>query len=435
VRVRSREYVVNEPAADYYGDGLMGAINARAIPREVLTALPGLAAGGAIGSTQSAVTYWWRRLREEQADLRRARRSRNERAINRAERNLERAEDKLNTAQERRDRVREQASSLGTDISRGNLQEQATSGMSGLYGVTDRARDLLSSGDLSSKQTDNLRQAILRTESAMTGLYSKADLVAGRLEKARDRAAELQQISDSVSSGISNGFSLGGIQGAVNPWSGATEAVTGKALLAGVSAYRAKAQKLALSLRKLQEAGYGGTILQEVAAAGVEGGVAMADALLSLSPRETKELQQQYAQIDVWAQRAGQVVTEGYQAGGLAGAEAVVASLEKMAASIDKNIERWGAAIGKSMAVALGIDKRAAGGPTVAGRPYLVGERGPELHTPRYSGQVLTAQQTKYAVAQPTKTVIVTVTNHYPISEPESVATNRALAYAAAVGV
>lgn len=45
------------------------------------------------------------------------------------------------------------------------------------------------------------------------------------------------------------------------------------------------------------------------------------------------------------------------------------------------------------------VQARAHGGPVVAGRPYLVGERGPELIVPRTSGTVLTAGDTSRALS------------------------------------
>ena len=36
---------------------------------------------------------------------------------------------------------------------------------------------------------------------------------------------------------------------------------------------------------------------------------------------------------------------------------------------------------------------RASGGPVTAGRPYIVGERAPELFVPRQSGQILNQRQ------------------------------------------
>lgn len=46
-------------------------------------------------------------------------------------------------------------------------------------------------------------------------------------------------------------------------------------------------------------------------------------------------------------------------------------------------------AIGDSISNALGIGKRAAGGPVSAGVPYIVGERGEELFVPNQSGTIL----------------------------------------------
>ena len=86
VRVRSREWVVNEQASDFYGDRLMSLINQRAIPREALAsmaALPGYAAGGRLAGRSLAdlealrrdwmsdldVTRAWIRVEQLQAQL------------------------------------------------------------------------------------------------------------------------------------------------------------------------------------------------------------------------------------------------------------------------------------------------------------------------------------------------------------------------------
>ncbi|MEA3064648.1 MAG: hypothetical protein QOJ27_1094, partial [Sphingomonadales bacterium] len=43
---------------------------------------------------------------------------------------------------------------------------------------------------------------------------------------------------------------------------------------------------------------------------------------------------------------------------------------------------------GRLLGAALGLPGRATGGPVAPGRPYLVGERGPELFVPTASGRV-----------------------------------------------
>ena len=57
-------------------------------------------------------------------------------------------------------------------------------------------------------------------------------------------------------------------------------------------------------------------------------------------------------------------------------------------------------AVGIFSALAGEIGKRASGGPVDAGKPYLVGEQGPELVLPKASGHVLTAQQTQAAMGR-----------------------------------
>jgi hypothetical protein len=46
-------------------------------------------------------------------------------------------------------------------------------------------------------------------------------------------------------------------------------------------------------------------------------------------------------------------------------------------------------ALGSLLGLPAGIPGRAAGGPVTAGRPYMVGERGPELFVPRVSGSIV----------------------------------------------
>jgi phage-related minor tail protein len=50
------------------------------------------------------------------------------------------------------------------------------------------------------------------------------------------------------------------------------------------------------------------------------------------------------------------------------------------------------AGLGQALAGLLGAPGRATGGPVVAGRPYRVGERGPELFVPTASGRIETGR-------------------------------------------
>jgi hypothetical protein len=68
------------------------------------------------------------------------------------------------------------------------------------------------------------------------------------------------------------------------------------------------------------------------------------------------------------------------------------------------------------------VPGRAHGGPVVAGRPYLVGERGPELIVPRTSGTVLTNAQTKQALGGST-TINVVADPRYAERQAELIVT------------
>jgi hypothetical protein len=69
--------------------------------------------------------------------------------------------------------------------------------------------------------------------------------------------------------------------------------------------------------------------------------------------------------------------------------------------------------------IGYGVGQRAKGGPVSAGRPYLVGEQGPEIVVPSQSGTVLTASQTA-AVATGNTAVGggTTIVNIYPKTMP-----------------
>lgn len=373
------------------------------------------ASGGAVGQAARQVSS----LRDR---LRAARRGRASEAA------IERLREQLEEARARLERLREQASEVRTDMRRGNLRDSVTGGLSGALGVTDQLRDLAASGDVSRFGSRRLSNVAGIAEKALSGLYKQAERIDKRLESATNRLQKWQQIADGVSSSISGAFSLGEVSGGVNPWSGKEQQATGSQLLAASLAYQEKARKLVVKLRALQEAGYGTAILQEVAAQGVDGGVAMADALLSLSPKDRKALIASQRAIDFYAGRAGIAATDD----AVTAAARAVEAAEAQARAIDKRIDRWARILGSEMARALGIKPRASGGPVMAGSAYLVGENGPELRVEQTSGYVLNANRTAAALsAGPQKVVYVTVTQHYPQQIPYSKAVNNALQHAA----
>ncbi|GAB6937071.1 phage tail tape measure protein [Isoptericola variabilis] len=403
VLVRSREWVVNEQSSDYYGDGLMSAINSRSIPREALAGLAGLAGGGGVGSAERSLESAQRaasamsvRVRNQRAavkaaekaereakkskgdadDKAAARRVREaEKKLDRLEKELDKRRDKVEAQRDRLSRLREQRTEVRTDIRRGNIRESVTGGLSGAYGVVDEMRDLARSGDLTKKQSNSLMGTANRAETRLRNLYKDAEDLTKQLEKAQDKVAELEDVKSGVRSAITGGYSLGGAfsdlsteakteqvrhtnaRGEVWYTQKTTPASTpsGKSLLASAKAYQAKAKKFALTMRKLQEKGFSGVIMQEIATMGIEAGQPAADALLQLSKADAKSLNDAYASIDTWAGRAGNVVTEGFYEGGLNAAKGLVSGLKDSQADVEKQINSTATGMVNALKRALGI--------------------------------------------------------------------------------
>lgn len=393
VRVRSREWVVSQPAADYYGDGIMSALNSRRISREALASLPGLASGGAIGAAERDVSRAWRDIRRWQDRYRAATRRGDERAADRAADQRDKAEERRDEAAQRRDRLRSEAVDLREQLRRGEIRDSVSSGLSGAYSSVDQLRDLASSGDVSARSRGRLNDIAGHAERSLRSLYTQADRVDNKLASARDRLQELQEVRDGVRSDIVGGFGLSDVRGEFDPKTGKRVA-SASALAAAAKAYAGKARKFAGLLGKLGTKGGSAAIVQEVAGYGVEQGTALAESLLADLP-SLRSLSQSYQDIEKFGGWAGANVARAVGGGkGLSEAAAAVRSAEAQAKAIDKRIGAWGKRIGIELARALGIKARASGGPMDARSPYLVGEQGAELVVPQRAAYVLNADKT-----------------------------------------
>lgn len=334
VLVRSREWVVNQTASDYYGDGIMSAINSQRIPRGTLAGLSRLAAGG-------------------------------------------------------------RATELRRSLRRGEIIDQVTGGLSGAYSATDELRSLATEAGISNRRSNRLNDVASSAERSLKSLYTQADRTEKKIADARDRLEELRQVRDGVQDNVVGGFSLSDVRGdGFDPTTG-MRTTSGSALAAAAKGYTAKAKKFAGLLDQLQKKTGSAAIVQEVAGYGVEQGSALAQSLLADLPA-LRSLGLSYAAISKYGAAAGSAVARSVGGGqGVAEAAAAVRSAEAQAASIDKRIGKWGKVLGVEMAKALGIKARADGGPYSAGDVVLTGERGPELEFKQTAGYVLSADATR----------------------------------------
>lgn len=400
-----------------------------------------MASGGAVGSAQRELAQQLRFRRDAAARVHSARRNDRLRDNATSARILENAEERLAEVDEEISKQRQRLESLQSErddarrsLRRGDFRDSVTGGLSGAQGTIDNLFGLAFSGDLTKRQASNLADTARDSEKALTSLYKRAEGLESKLAAARDRLAEMQQISDSVSSGLAGEQKLASaFITTTNPWSGAeSTSVTAGGLVAGAEAKKRQIQMFAGRLKKLAAAGLSGPILQEIASMGTEAGIQAADALLADQAAIT-QLNAAYRGIDFYAAQAGQAVTEGFGGGGLAGAAAAAKAAEAQVAAIDKKIGKWADVLARAYAKALGIKARAGGGPVTAGHAYLVNEDTPnsELFIPRMSGYVLNSQQMGNLSAGPQKVVNVYVTQNYPQAIPYSKAVNNALQHAA----
>ncbi|QAY69980.1 phage tail tape measure protein [Xylanimonas protaetiae] len=456
VRVRSREWVVNEPAADYYGDAIMGAMNSRAVPRDLFSALPGLAAGGGIYTTFGMPSLdgkdaaYWRdafmdfpdryRLLDQintmQADLgglSGLARSASEQEIAEAKTKLSEAEYAATIAGGNPgywDGV-VAAQDVQKSARRGDYTDQATSGLSGAYGLVDTLYSESRNAGLSTSGKQALTGAASAAEAQFASLYGQLDQVNAAIEKQRDLIGDLQQAYDQAKSAISGAFDLQGVarqqdqlvaaaqtareradslkndyvydahtndQGetyytsrlsdqavqaetdAQAAETAAAGAGTGTSYLLAAQQYAANVRSLAGKIDTLVRRGVPQRVISEILGMGIDGGALdAADAIASLSDQQLGQLTTAYSDIDRYSGQIGQSVTATMYTGGLAAANTGLLSLTGQQASLEGQITAVGQQISDLLADVFGVPRRADGGAVWPGQTFLTGERGVEL--------------------------------------------------------
>ncbi|ACZ29561.1 phage tail tape measure protein, TP901 family [Xylanimonas cellulosilytica DSM 15894] len=364
------------------------------------------------------------------------------------------AKKKDEAAQESAARRADTARDIGTSMRRGEYVSQATSGLSGAYGLVDTLYAQSRNTDLSASSQKSLAGAAAAAEGQFTSLYAQLDKVNAAVDEQSDLVGDLQRAYDQVKNAISGAFDLQGVarqqdqlvsaaqsarekadalkndvvyeahtneQGETYYTSrlsdeavqaekdaqaaekAAAGAGTGASYLKAAQEYAGKVQTLAGKIQALVKRGVPTRIIQEILAFGVDGGaIDAATAIGSLSDADLGKLSTAYQQIDAYSGQIGQYTTATMAAGGLAGQSSVLTGLQGQASGLEAQIAGVGKAVEDAIATAFGLPKRAAGGPTVPGQTYWVGERGPELWTSAAAGFVLDAATSRnLAMATP----------------------------------
>lgn len=390
-KVRSREWVINERDSDR-NDRVLGMINSGVDIQGMLDGLLGYAAGGRVAEARSdqaaakrAATVAATKVRAKRGDVTAAEKAvtnaqdvardakgaakKNaqgdvraaQKALKARKAELKAAETALaalrkgySEAQAKTERLDTQTRDLTADVRRGAITEQVTSGLSGGLSVVDELLAQSRNADLSKGQRANLRTVGKQAEEDLTRLYANADQVKKDLDAAQERADQLTQIADQVSSGLRGEQSLAASLGQKTQW-GHDKPVTAQTLVAGAQARAAKIRTFATKLQTLAKMGLAGVVLQEVASLGSEQGSQVADALIAGGAGEITNLNNAYADIATWSKNAGQYVTEGFYEGGVEAANGVVKGLESKKADIEKAVLAVGFSVEQAFKRALGI--------------------------------------------------------------------------------
>lgn len=253
--------------------------------------------------------------------------------------------DRAREAEARQERLASLQKNLQTDVRRGTITDRVTSGLSGGISSVDDLFKLGENEDLGRGQRAKASTSARKFEATLTKLYGQADKIDEKLEKAQDKAKELQGISDSVSNKLMSdrGIDVGDYQnfsgGEWTTHSGVAGAT--RRMGASVSEMKSFADKL----QQLQKQGLPGVLLQEIAQAGVAEGSTMADAFLGATGSEQKAYIGAWNDYEKQAGRIGDIVTGGFYDGGVNAANGVVKGLE----SQQKNVEKQIAQLAKSM--------------------------------------------------------------------------------------
>ncbi|MFI2426501.1 hypothetical protein ACH5A7_20795 [Streptomyces sp. NPDC018955] len=201
------------------------------------------------------------------------------------------------------------------------------------------------------------------------------------LQKAKDRLDELKQaasqLRESVQGGVLNAANITRRQG--------DGPVTVASIMGGLTASRDKSTAFAQALKDLQKRGVAGSLIEQIAEAGIEGGgLETAGALLKASGSEIKSLNSLQSQITKAAVEAGKVSADAVFGSQIRGQEKLVAAWQRTTDGLFKRMDRVAAAMEK--AIEKGFGMKASGGIVgmaasggIRSNLTWVGERGPEL--------------------------------------------------------
>lgn len=311
----------------------------------------------ASAKTRSARSDAERRVRIAQDELAAAKRAlkATKDRVKADEKSAKLAEERRKAEQERAERVRDLRGEAVRDIRRGSIIDQATGGLSGAYSMVDRLAGLGQNKDLSGRARATATATASRSETRLRNLYNQADKLDTKLKNAQEKLQDLESTRNSVKSGLMSGR---GIDLAGYDYMQDGKWVSDKGVGGAAKRLSSKVGQLrtfADRLKKLAKAGVPGSLLQEIASAGVADGIALADQFLSASKTDREAYTRAWNDYEKYAGYVGTAVTGGFYKGGVNSAKGLVKGLESEKKTVEDAIKRIATGMQDALKQALGI--------------------------------------------------------------------------------
>jgi hypothetical protein len=188
---------------------------------------------------------------------------------------------------------------------------------------------------------DNLITALKAQQKQMVMLAEDRDLTIKRLVAAQGNLKSLQdqskQLADQISQGIVSSYSI----------TSGNSPQTLSGMLAGMTRNADRARKLADALKLLKDQGLDAALLKDIATAGTERGLDVAQQIMIGGASGVQQLNTLQGAISSYAKDAGQTVGDATFAGGISIAQKLVDSLTSEKAKILESIQDLATSIQK----------------------------------------------------------------------------------------
>ena len=198
-----------------------------------------------------------------------------------------------------------------------------------------------------------LQKAVAKDNAQLIKLAGERDSVATKLKSAQSKLASLQsdwtKEKQQVSSDIMSGASVVMDASNNNNWLSSSQVVQ------NFQAQAQQAQQFAAYLKQAQANGLNSAMVQQIAAAGVSGGYATAQALASANSGQIKQLNSMQKSMQSSADSVGTATANSMYGAGIKSAQGLVKGLQSQEKAIEKEMDKIAASMKKTLEKALDI--------------------------------------------------------------------------------